>query len=70
MGMGFARSEIGGSVLKAKYRSEMEQDPNLVTPAEVADHCQLLPTSEEPVLAVGTGRHSSQLICWGAKSCS
>lgn len=32
----------------------MEQEPNLVTLAEAADHCQLLPASEEPVPAVGT----------------
>lgn len=32
----------------------MVQEPNLVTLAEAADHCQLLPTSEEPVLAAGT----------------
>lgn len=34
--------------------SEMEQEPNLVILAEVADHCELLPALEEPVLAAGT----------------
>lgn len=32
----------------------MEQEPNLVSLAEVADRCELLPALEEPVLAAGT----------------
>lgn len=44
----------------------MEQESNLVTLAEAADHCQLLPASEEPVPAAGTEVDMAHnLSAWG-----
>lgn len=44
----------------------MEQEPNLVILAEAADHCELLPASEVPVLATRTEVDMAHnLSAWG-----